>query len=81
MRISLLSIRICICIRIRIALLLQLLDAVIIAYEIIDVFHYYLNLYTRLIMWLLLYASLNKLIFHLLHNSRLSAIKDYCFIE
>jgi hypothetical protein len=30
-------------------------------------------------MWLLPYVNLNKLRFHLLHNSWLSAIKDHCF--
>jgi len=31
-------------------------------------------------MWLLLYARLNKLIFHLLHNSRLLIIEGHCLI-
>jgi hypothetical protein len=50
-------------------------------YEIMTIFYYYLNLYAILINAVItIYASLNKVRFHLLHNSRLSTIDDHCLI-
>jgi len=52
------------------------------AYEGIGVLNYYLNLYARLnnAVINILYASLNKLRFHLLYNLRLSTIEGHCLI-
>jgi len=50
------------------------------AYEVMMVLDYYINIYVQII-WLLLYASLNKLRFHLLLNSRLSTTEVHCLIK